>query len=142
MPDDRAKPGRKVSSTAFKPGVSGNPKGRAPVGMTLAEKLREKMPPGELSDLLCKIARTSDKDQDRLKALQIIADRGYPAPPIKLEHSGGLSNVLIALPPAMSPEAYAAFVAGALRSGAVAPADPLGTADPADPVEAAADSES
>lgn len=32
-----------------------------------------------------------------------------------VEHSGGMSNVSIALPPAMTPEEYTAFVAGALR---------------------------
>lgn len=103
---------------AWERGKSGNPNGRKPVGATVAEVIRKKYPAEKLVKLIGDIAENGEKDQDRLKAATFLMERAYPAPPAKfnVEHSGGISsNVSIALPPAMSPEEYAAFVAGALR---------------------------
>ncbi len=93
-------------------GQSGNPHGRKPVGYTLAEALRKQMPAEKLSKLVCRIAEHGEKDQDRLKALMFIAERAYPAPPIKLEHSGAIATTGVLVIPALD-----AVMATALASG-------------------------
>jgi hypothetical protein len=89
-------------------GVSGNPKGRPRSGLSLAERIREKVDPDELIDIALEIARGNDvivrdKDgsvildgdgmpiirapepKDRINALNFLAERGWIKPPVQLE---------------------------------------------------------
>lgn len=60
----------------YKPGESGNPKGRPPVGRSLADALRRRFPPDRVVDIAESLTESED-DRVRMIALQFIADRGY-----------------------------------------------------------------
>lgn len=65
----------------FKPGTSGNPRGRPPKGESLAEIVRRTVDPHELAQILLSIARNTEaKNSDRIAAVQAIADRGWGRP--------------------------------------------------------------
>lgn len=64
----------------WKPGESGNPKGRPRKGNALSEAIRWKCDPNELVDIALTIARTSKLESIRLQALQWLRDSGYTRP--------------------------------------------------------------
>jgi hypothetical protein len=61
---------------AWTPGHSGNPRGRLPVGLTLADAIRRRFPPERIVDLLEKLTEATD-ERVRMMATQALADRGY-----------------------------------------------------------------
>lgn len=54
-----------------------NPRGRPPVGESLANALRSRFPPDRIAELAEKLATTADSEQVRLSALQLIAERAH-----------------------------------------------------------------
>jgi hypothetical protein len=60
----------------FRPGVSGNAKGRPRVGASLADALRRRFPPERVVDIAERMVESLD-ERVRMVALQFIADRGY-----------------------------------------------------------------
>lgn len=61
----------------FAVGVSGNPRGRKPVGETAAAAARQKLTPEQLAEKLLKLADGATSEQVRLGALLALAERGY-----------------------------------------------------------------
>lgn len=99
---------------AFRPGESGNLNGRPPVGLSIAEILRRKIPAEELCALVAEIARNGEKDADRIKAITFIFDRAWPPPPMKIEHSGAIATTGVLVIPAMAVTAAALHDEGLL----------------------------
>lgn len=85
----------------WRKGESGNPRGRPPTGMALAERIRERVDLDELIDIALEIARGKGiqigldengdpmiaipRPSDRLAAIGFLCDRGYPKPPAMLD---------------------------------------------------------
>lgn len=65
---------------SWKPGASGNPKGRPRRGDALAEAIRSKCDPEELASIAMTIAREGASEGVRIQAMQFLADRGYVRP--------------------------------------------------------------
>jgi hypothetical protein len=65
-----------MANPAWKPGVSGNPKGRPSVGNSLAYALRQKFTPDRIVEIAVDLV-ASDDPKVRLATLQFIADRAY-----------------------------------------------------------------
>ncbi len=66
----------------FKPGESGNPRGRPRTGLAFAERVRERVDPDLVIDLALRVA--SDEEMppaERLAALLPLIDRGFVKPP-------------------------------------------------------------
>jgi hypothetical protein len=64
----------------FIPGQSGNPKGRKPVGTTIAEKIRKRAGIGGdriLSVVFGVLHSSESSDADKLKAAAMLMERGY-----------------------------------------------------------------
>lgn len=57
--------------------TSGNPRGRPPVSLSLADAIRRRFPPERIVDMVEKLADDAKDERVRLAALQIISDRGY-----------------------------------------------------------------
>lgn len=76
---------RKPPKSAWKPGQSGNPKGRPRVGHALAEAIRDVCDPVELAEIAMEIARSGEDDMVRVHALRFLADNGYIKPDPKRE---------------------------------------------------------
>lgn len=90
-----------VRPGAFRPGASGNPRGRPRAGLALAEKIREIVDPAELVGIVLAIARDPALAvKHRLAAVSFLADRGWSKPPaaVEIEASTTAIDVL-----AMSP---------------------------------------
>jgi hypothetical protein len=82
-------------------GVSGNPRGRKPSALSLAERIRERVDPDEMIDIWMEIARGktvtvgNDEDgnvtiivprvSDRIAALNALAERGWMKPPTSMQ---------------------------------------------------------
>lgn len=77
------RPKRAAPPTAWKPGQSGNPKGRPRSGMALAEALRE-LPLESVVERVKKALGSSD-DRDALAAATFVANHGYSKPESKHE---------------------------------------------------------
>lgn len=70
---------------AWKKGQSGNAKGRPRTGHSLAEAIRRKCDPETFVAELLKIAQTSPSDQTRLRAMEMLMERGWKKPAQVLE---------------------------------------------------------
>jgi hypothetical protein len=70
---------------AWKKGETGNAKGRPKNGNSLAEAIRRTVDPDEVVRKLMKIAEDSPSDQTKLRALEILLERGYKKPAQVLE---------------------------------------------------------
>jgi hypothetical protein len=86
---------------AFRPGTSGNPRGRPRAGLALSERIREMVDPSELVGIVLAIARDPGVAvKHRLAAVTLLADRGWSRPPAAVEIEAS-TTVIDAL--AMSP---------------------------------------
>ncbi len=75
----------------FKPGQSGNPRGRPPVGESLATAVRD-MGGKDGKKFLAELKRIAFKSKDdrtRLQALQVLIERGYGKPPQTIDMNAG-----------------------------------------------------
>lgn len=80
-------PKRAPSPASWKPGQSGNPKGRPRKGDALSEAIREHVNPTELIEVARGIMEDEDANQSvRLQAAQFLAERGYRRPVEQHEH--------------------------------------------------------
>ena len=79
---------KNTPKTAWKPGQSGNPKGRPPKGDTMTEALMGKVDKDAVAAKLYEMAMDGD-----IAALKYIYDRvdGKPRESVDLNHSGGVS---------------------------------------------------
>ncbi len=69
----------------WKKGQSGNPRGRPPTGLAMAEYIRAKVRPRELVDKLLDIIRNSKDEGNRIKAANTLMERGWVKPPQQYE---------------------------------------------------------
>lgn len=69
----------------WKAGQTGNSKGRPRSGHSLAEAIRRKVDPDQFVDDLVKIAHTSPSDQTRLRAMEMLMERGWKKPAQTIE---------------------------------------------------------
>jgi hypothetical protein len=79
------KPTAKQIKSRFKPGVSGNPIGRPPLGESLAEKVRAAA--GDRLDKTLDLLWTRAARGD-MRAIEFLADRGWGRVPVPVEQSG------------------------------------------------------
>ena len=81
MSDERRSPGgRRLPSTAWKPGQSGNPRGRPRSGNALAETIRRIVDVDELIKTIRGIALHGDDDGKRIAAATWLATYGFVKP--------------------------------------------------------------
>ena len=92
--DDDCKTGEQVRPGAFRPGTSGNPRGRPRTGLALAEKIREMVDPAELVGIVLAIARDPGAPvKHRLAAVTLLADRGWSKPPVAIEIEASTTEI-------------------------------------------------
>lgn len=70
---------------SWKKGQSGNSKGRPRSGHSLADAIRRKVDPEQFVEELLKIAATSPSDQTRLRAMEMLMERGWKKPAQTIE---------------------------------------------------------
>lgn len=70
---------RKPNSGSFKPGQSGNPSGRAKIPEDVKAAFKE-LTPQAVATLKGILLSDTSKDSDKIKAAEIILDRGYGKP--------------------------------------------------------------
>jgi hypothetical protein len=74
----------------FKPGKSGNPKGRPPSTNALAVHIRRNVEPAELVQIAIGIAKDVDAARkDRISALKFLADYGWSKPKVEVDMTTG-----------------------------------------------------
>ena len=71
---------------SWRPGISGNPKGRPPKGSALSDAIRAKVDTGELVDIALALARSGESESTRIAALGWLRDSGYVKPAERHEH--------------------------------------------------------
>ena len=101
--DDACKTGAEQARPgAFRPGTSGNPRGRPRAGLALAEKIREMVDPAELVGIVLAIARDPGVAvKHRLAAVTLLADRGWSKPPAAVEIEASMAGLdVLAMSPA------------------------------------------
>ena len=74
----------------WKPGQSGNPKGRPKTPDEVRQKLKDAL--GDAVDVLIQLSKTADKDSVRYQAAQELVDRvlGRPTQPLDIDQSGAV----------------------------------------------------
>jgi len=80
----------------FRPGQSGNPKGRPPGGTSLAERIRAKCGDNgdAYVDILHDIAINEDEPtRFRIDAVKILLDRGFGKPPQEINITSGVASM-------------------------------------------------
>lgn len=80
----------------FKPGQSGNPKGRPPGGASLAERIRAKC--GDNGDGYVDMLHDLAMDEQqptkfRIDAVKILLDRGFGKPPQEISVTSGVASM-------------------------------------------------
>lgn len=77
--------GKGPTTTSWKPGQSGNPRGRPRSGLAFAERVRERVDPDLVIDLAMRVAEDEElSPAARLNALWPLIDRGFIKPPTTL----------------------------------------------------------
>lgn len=74
-------PSKKRRATSWKPGQSGNPKGRPKSGESLAETLRTAVSPKALLDRMKWLADNAESETVRFHAISWLAERGWGKAP-------------------------------------------------------------
>jgi hypothetical protein len=69
----------------WKKGQSGNPKGRPKTGNSLTDAIRRKVDPDFLTDKLLDILERSPSEQTKLRAIELLSERGWKKPAQVLE---------------------------------------------------------
>jgi len=78
--------GKGPTPSSWKPGQSGNPRGRPRAGLAFAERVRERVDPDMVIELAMRVASDESlSPQERLIALWPLIDRGYVKPPAGLD---------------------------------------------------------
>lgn len=70
---------------SWRPGVSGNPKGRPRKGNALTESIQAGCDPDELREIALKLARSAENESTQIAALNWLRDSGYTRPAEKHE---------------------------------------------------------
>ena len=83
--DQHRQPQKPPTPSSWKPGTSGNPRGRPPKGSALTDAIRAKVDPTELVDIALELARNGEAESTRLGALNWLRDSGYTRPAEKHE---------------------------------------------------------
>jgi hypothetical protein len=78
--------GKAPTPASWRPGQSGNPKGRPRKGSALTDAIRAKVDPTELIEIALKLARDGEAESTRLQALAWLRDSGYLKPAERHEH--------------------------------------------------------
>lgn len=65
---------------SWRPGISGNPKGRPRKGNALTESIQAGVDPDELRDIALQLARNGATESTRIAALNWLRDSGYTRP--------------------------------------------------------------
>lgn len=76
----------------WRPGQSGNPRGRPRKGSALTDAIQAKVDTAELVDIALQLARSGEAESTRLQALAWLRDSGYTRPAEKHEHVVGASD--------------------------------------------------
>jgi hypothetical protein len=74
------RPKKPPTPASWRPGQSGNPRGRPPKGNALTEAVRAKVDTAELVDIALDLARNGEAESTRLQALAWLRDSGYTRP--------------------------------------------------------------
>lgn len=73
-----------MPNPSWKPGVSGNPKGRPPVKLSLGTAIRQHLPPDKVVEIVMTLLASSNEEMV-FKALSFAAAYGYAKPPTTSE---------------------------------------------------------
>lgn len=73
-------PKKPPTPASWRPGQSGNPRGRPRKGNALAEAVRSRVEPDELIAIALDLARSGESESTRLQALAWLRDSGYVKP--------------------------------------------------------------
>jgi hypothetical protein len=79
----------------WRPGESGNPKGRPPKGSALTDAIRAKVDPDELVEIALHLARNGEVESTWLGALNWLRDSGYTRPAEKHEIAMGAADDVV-----------------------------------------------
>lgn len=85
---------RAPTPASWRPGQSGNPKGRPRKGNALTEAVRHDAEPHELVAIALDLARNGESESTRLQALAWLRDSGYTRPAEKHEVTTGTRDDL------------------------------------------------
>lgn len=85
---DQHQPKKPPTPASWKPGQSGNPRGRPPKGSALTDAIRAKVDPDELVSIALELARGAENEGTRIAALAWLRDSGYVKPAERHEHGG------------------------------------------------------
>jgi len=79
----------------WKPGQSGNPKGRPKTPDEVRQKLKDAL--GDAVDVLIQLSKTADKDSVRYQAAQDLVDRvlGKPTQPLDIDQSNAVKVEIV-----------------------------------------------
>ncbi|MGE0551293.1 MAG: hypothetical protein AB7O24_13360 [Kofleriaceae bacterium] len=83
---------RTATPGSWRPGVSGNPRGRPPKGSALTDAIRAKVDPSELVTIALDLARNGEAESTRLQALAWLRDSGYTRPAERTEIALGQAS--------------------------------------------------
>ncbi len=83
---EQPKPKRPPTAGSWKPGQSGNPRGRAGRGTSLIDSIRRGVDADEMRDLALELARHGESESVRLAALAWLRDSGFVKPSERHEH--------------------------------------------------------
>ena len=87
--DQPQPPRRAPTPGSWRPGQSGNPRGRPRKGSALTDAIRSKVDPHELVDIALDLARNGETESTKVQALHWLRDSGYTRPAERHEIAPG-----------------------------------------------------